>query len=77
MLQMRRTFRIGEAAAALSVSTSWLRLAERLGVIPLARRTHGGQRRYSAEDIEQLRILGVGSHPKQLRQHDTQLRSME
>ncbi len=63
----RRILTIGAAAAELGVSASWLRLAERLGVVPPARRTPGGQRRYTPEDIQQLRGLGVGTRPQKLK----------
>jgi DNA-binding transcriptional MerR regulator len=39
MLIERQTFTIGETAEALSVTPSWLRIAERLGAIPRARRS--------------------------------------
>jgi DNA-binding transcriptional MerR regulator len=66
MLKERRTLTISEAAEALGISPSWLRLGERLGSFPLARRTPGGQRRYTCEDIERLRRLGVGERKRRL-----------
>jgi DNA-binding transcriptional MerR regulator len=60
MLQERRTLTIGEAADKLGVTPSWLRFGERLGSLPLARRTVGGWRYYTPEDLERLRRLGVG-----------------
>lgn len=60
MLKERRTYTISEAAEALGVSPSWLRFGERLGSIPLARRTQGGHRYYTEEDLARLRRLGVG-----------------
>jgi len=35
VLKERKTFRIGQAAEALSVTPSWLRFGERLGALPL------------------------------------------
>jgi len=60
MLDERRTYKISEAAEELSVSAGWLRFGERLGALPVARRTSGGHRYYTAEDIERLHRLGVG-----------------
>jgi DNA-binding transcriptional MerR regulator len=48
------------------VSTGWLRFGERLGALPLARRTVGGHRFYTPEDIERLRRLGVGQRNREL-----------
>lgn len=64
MYSMRHTYRIGEAADALGVSVGWLRFGERLGSLPVARRTPGGHRYYTAEDIDRLRRLGVGQRKK-------------
>lgn len=58
MLEERRT--ISQAADELGVSPSWLRFGERLGALPLARRSPNGYRFYTPEDIERLRRLGVG-----------------
>jgi DNA-binding transcriptional MerR regulator len=55
-----RMFTISQAADELGVTAAWLRFGERLGSLPLARRTAGGWRYYTAEDIERLRRLGVG-----------------
>ena len=60
MLETRQTFTISEAAEELSVSPGWLRFGERLGALPLARRTPGGHRYYTVEDLERLKRLGVG-----------------
>lgn len=60
MLSEQRTFTISEAAAQLGVTTAWLRFGERLGSLPLARRTAGGHRFYTPADVERLRRLGVG-----------------
>ncbi len=66
MLETRQTLTISEAAEELSVSTGWLRFGERLGALPLARRTPGGHRYYTPEDIERLRQLGVGERKRRL-----------
>jgi DNA-binding transcriptional MerR regulator len=66
MPEARQAFTISEAAEELSVSTGWLRFGERLGALPLARRTPGGHRFYTAEDIERLRRLGVGKRKRAL-----------
>jgi DNA-binding transcriptional MerR regulator len=68
MSDERRTWTIGEAAEELAVSKSWLRFGERLGALPLARRTRGGWRYYTAEDLERLRRLGVGQRKRQLKE---------
>ena len=63
----QRTFSIGEAAGQLGVSSSWLRLGERLGSLPpAAHRTDGGHRRYTTQDIEKLRQAGVGQRKQAL-----------
>lgn len=64
MHQERRT--ISEAAEILGVTPSWLRFGERLGALPLARRTPGGRRYYTPEDIARLRRLGVGERKRRL-----------
>ncbi len=55
----QRPLRISEAAEELGVSPDWLRFGERLGSLPLARRTPAGWRYYTPEDIERLRRLSV------------------
>jgi DNA-binding transcriptional MerR regulator len=70
MLEQRRTYSIAEAAEALGVSSSWLRFGERLGALPLARRTRGGHRYYTVEDLARLRRLGVGQRKKALRERN-------
>jgi hypothetical protein len=57
---------IGEAAAQLGVTSKHLRLLEREGRIPPARRDYNG-RVYSEFDIALLRSIGVGSRPRRLR----------
>ena len=66
VLTQRQTYTISEAAEELSVSAGWLRFGERLGALPLARRTPGGHRFYTPEDIERLRRLGVGQRKREL-----------
>jgi len=66
MLKERRTVTISEAAHELGVTTAWLRFGERLGSLPLARRTASGWRYYTPEDIERLRRLGVGERKRRL-----------
>lgn len=66
MLKERRTLTVGQAANELGVSPSWLRFGERLGSLPLAQRSVGGHRRYTPEDIDRLRRLGVGSRKRLL-----------
>ena len=68
MLTERRPFTVSEAAAELGCSASWLRLAERLGVVPPAPRTEGGQRRYTPRDLEELREIGIGQGLRKLRE---------
>jgi len=66
VLKERRTLTISEAARELGVTASWLRFGERLGSLPLARRTAGGQRRYTSADLERLKRLGVGARKRRL-----------
>lgn len=58
--------RISEAARRLGVTAIYLRLLERQGRIPLARRDPAG-RLYSETDLALLRALGVGLHPAKLK----------
>jgi transcriptional regulator with XRE-family HTH domain len=51
---MKRTFTIGQAAGAVGVSPSAIRLWEKQGLVHSSR-TLAGHRRYTAEDIQQLR----------------------
>ena len=66
MLEKQHTLTIGQAADQLGVSPSWLRFGERLGSLPLARRTQSGWRYYTPEDIDRLRRLGVGERKRRL-----------
>ena len=66
---------ITEAARRLGVTAGYLRLLERTGQIPPARRDHNG-RIYSEFDIALLRSIGVGSRPHKLRRADEVLERM-
>jgi DNA-binding transcriptional MerR regulator len=70
MLREQRILTIGQAADALGISPSWLRFGERLGALPLARRTTSGWRYYTPEDIERLRRLGVGERKRRVAKCD-------
>jgi len=70
MLREHGTLAISEAAKALSVSVSWMRLGERCGALPQARRTPNGWRYYAKEDIKHLQRLGVGKHKRRLEGRD-------
>ena len=49
--------RIGEIADRLGVSTDTVRFYERAGWLPAPVRAENGYRRYSAEDVDHLRLL--------------------
>jgi DNA-binding transcriptional MerR regulator len=66
MLHERHTLTISQAADELGVTATWLRFGERLGSLPLARRTANRWRYYTLEDIERLRRLGVGERKRRL-----------
>jgi DNA-binding transcriptional MerR regulator len=70
MLREHDTLTISKAAAALGVSTNWMRLGERCGTLPRARRNSSGWRYYTAEDIERLHRLGVGERKRRLAEGD-------
>jgi DNA-binding transcriptional MerR regulator len=70
MLTEQRTSSISQAADELGVTPSWLRFGERLGALPLARRTPSGWRYYTQEDIERLRRLGVGERKRRFAESD-------
>jgi DNA-binding transcriptional MerR regulator len=57
---------IGQAAQQLGVTPKHLRLLERQGRIPPARRDFNG-RVYSQFDIALLRSMGVGQRPPRLK----------
>ena len=58
---MAEDFHIAQAARALGVTPGYLRLLERQGTIPPARRDLNG-RVYSDLEIVLLKAMGVGSH---------------
>lgn len=60
------TYSITHVADELGVTAGWLRIGERLGALPRARRTSGGHRNYTSEDIERLYRLGVGERKRRL-----------
>ena len=59
-------FHISEAALQLGCTPKHLRVLERQGRIPRARRDLNG-RVYSSLDIALLKAVGVGSRPRKLR----------
>ena len=71
---MNRELRIGQAARELGVSTKHLKLLERHGRIPPARRDQYGGRIYSDFDLAVLRGIGVGERPRRLKTFDEVLR---
>jgi DNA-binding transcriptional MerR regulator len=73
MLKEQHTLTISQAARALGVGPAWLRFGERLGALPLARRTPAGWRYYTPEDIERLRRLGVGQRKRELEERSRAL----
>jgi len=70
VLKEQRTLTISAAAAELGVTAAWLRFGERLGSLPLARRTQSGWLYYTPEDIDRLRRLGVGERKRSLKGDD-------
>jgi len=60
-------FHVGEAARRLSVTPKHIRVLEREGRIPSARRDFNG-RIYTEIDIALLRSMGVGQRPRRLKQ---------
>ena len=66
VLKELRTLTISAAAAELGVTAAWLRFGERLGSLPVARRTQSGWRYYTSEDLDRLRRLGVGERKRRL-----------
>jgi DNA-binding transcriptional MerR regulator len=63
---MKDVVHIGAASRELGVTPEYLRLLERQGRIPRARRDHNG-RIYGEADLRYLRVLGIGSRPRRLR----------
>ena len=66
-------FHISEAARRLSVTPKHLRVLEREGRIPPARRDFNG-RVYSEFDIALITSMGVGSRPRRLKLAEEVLR---
>jgi DNA-binding transcriptional MerR regulator len=59
-----RIYSISEAARELELSAEWLKIGERRGSLPPARRDHNGYRYYTEDDIKRLRnrrLLGTGA----------------
>jgi DNA-binding transcriptional MerR regulator len=69
-------FHIGEAARQLGVTPKHLRLLEREGRIPPARRDYNG-RIYTEFDIALLKALGIGSRPRKLKSAEEVLESAQ
>lgn len=65
-------FHISEAARRLSVTPKHIRVLERDGRIPLARRDLNG-RIYTEFDIALLKSMGVGSRPRKLKRAEEAL----
>lgn len=63
---MQEDIHIGAASRELGVTPEYLRLLERRGRIPLARRDRNG-RVYSEADMRNLKSVGIGSRPRRLR----------
>jgi hypothetical protein len=63
---MTSVVHIGAAAQRLGVTPEHLRVLEREGRIPPARRDFNG-RIYSSFDIALLKSMGVGSRPRKLK----------
>ena len=63
---MTRVVHIGAAAQQLGVTPEHLRVLEREGRIPTARRDFNG-RIYSEFDIAMLKSMGVGQRPRKLK----------
>lgn len=63
---MSTMFHISETARKLGVTTHHLRMLEKSGRIPQARRDLNG-RVYTEDDLALLRALGVGSKPRKLK----------
>lgn len=49
--------RIGLLAEKTGTSTPTIRFYEEIGLLPLANRQEGGQRRYSEKDVERLQLI--------------------
>jgi DNA-binding transcriptional MerR regulator len=74
---MERMVHIGEGARSLGVSPKHLKVLERTGRIPPARRDQFGDRVYTELDLALLRALGVGQRPRRLKSPDEVLAGVE
>ncbi len=70
---MNGVLQISETAKRLGVSAHYLRVLERDGRIPPARRSSFGGRIYTPSDIAMLRSMGVGARPRRLRRPEDML----
>jgi chromosome partitioning protein len=55
-----REYSIGDVTRLLGVSKKWILQRETSGVLPAPRRTHGGHRTYSTEDLARIREIVGG-----------------
>jgi len=70
-----RSYHIGEVARRLGCTPKHIRVLEREGRIPPARRDFNG-RIYSEFDIALLKRMGVGQRPRKLKQPDEVLEAL-
>ena len=54
---MVQTLSIGQLAAAAGVQISTIRFYERSGLLPCTRRSKGGRRQYSCDDVRRLQFI--------------------
>lgn len=73
---MNSVAHISEAARQLGVTPQHLRMLERQGRIPAARRDLNG-RVYTQFDIALLSSMGIGSRPQRLRSAEEALRGVK
>jgi DNA-binding transcriptional MerR regulator len=69
---MERIVHISEAARSLGVTPGYLRMLEKAGQIPSARRDFNG-RIYTPSGISLLKRMGVGQRPRKLRRAEKAL----
>ena len=67
MRDAQLTYSVSETARELGTSADWLREGEKRGLLPPARRNLNGHRFYTLTDIEVLKRMGVGQHPRRLK----------